>query len=135
MRIGELSAKTGVPAKTIRYYEDIALLPRPPRTAGGYRHYDGSAIGRLSFIRAAQSIGLSLGEIREILGLRDRGESPCAHVAALIELHANDLAERIEALQEMRRELMRLNRLARKPSARRQDTASVCHIIESARSA
>ena len=105
------------------------------RTAGGYRDYDPSAIGRLSFIRAAQSIGLSLGEIREIVGFRDRGESPCAHVAGLIELHATDLAERIAALEEMRLELIRLAKLARKPSSRRQNAAAVCHIIEAARSA
>ncbi len=135
MRIGELSARTGVPAKTIRYYEDIALLPDPPRTAGGYRDYDRSAIGRLSFIRAGRSIGLSLGEIREIVGFRDRGENPCAHVSGLIELHAKDLAEHIAALEEMRMELIRLAGLARKPSGRRQAAAAVCHIIEAARSA
>lgn len=133
MRIGELSAKSGFPAKTIRYYESVGLLPDPPRTSSGYRDYNGSEIGRLSFIRAAQSIGLSLGEIREIIGFRDRGESPCAHVAGLIELHANDLTERIRILEEMRRDLVRLARVARTVSAPRPDSTAVCHIIEAAR--
>jgi MerR family transcriptional regulator, copper efflux regulator len=132
MRIGELSTRSGVPARTIRYYEGIGLLPAPSRTAGGYRDYDESAIRRLSFVRAAQSIGLSLGEIREIIGFRDRGESPCAHVAGLIEVHANDLAERIQALEEMRRELIRLATLAPRAASGRQDSAVVCHIIETA---
>ena len=133
MRIGELSRKTGIPAKTIRYYEDIDLLPEPPRTPGGYRVYDDSAAGRLSFIRAAQSIGLSLGEIREIIAVRDRGKSPCPRVSELIQLHANDLAERIQALQEMRRELIRLAKVARRAGPSSRDSAAMCHIIESAR--
>ena len=125
-----MSAVSGVPAKTLRYYEDIGLLPPPPRTFGGYRDYDGSAMGRLRFVRAAQSIGLTLGEIREVIALRDHGDSPCQHVAGLIELRANDLAERIAALQEMRRELVRLARVARKATTRQQDGAAVCHLIE-----
>lgn len=133
MRIGELSARSGIPAKTIRYYEDIALLPDPPRTPGRYRDYDDSATARLSFIRAARSIGLSLGEIREIIAFRDRGESPCRHVAGLIELHADDLADRIAALQDMRRELFRLAKVARREATREQDQAAVCHIIEGTR--
>lgn len=129
MRIGELSTQCGVPTKTIRYYEDIGLLPPPERTVSGYRDYDGAAIGRLGFIRAAQSIGLSLGEIRETLAFRDRGEVPCAHVAALIERRAADLTEQIAVLESMRADLERLARKARR-APRDRCEAAYCHIIE-----
>lgn len=130
MRIGLLAEKTGVPTKTIRYYEQIGLLAEPERTPSGYREYGAQAAQRLSFIRAAQSVGLSLGEIREILAFRDRGEIPCQHVAGLIERHAADLSERIGALERMRRDLERLGRRARSIQPRDAARATYCHIIE-----
>jgi DNA-binding transcriptional MerR regulator len=130
--IGELARRTGVPAKTIRYYEGIGLMPDPPRTSVGYRDYERTAQRRLSFIRAAQSVGLSLGEIREVLAFRDRGERPCHHVLSLIEQHAADLSQRITALEAMRRDLRRMTRKARSASARLPDPSGYCHIIESA---
>lgn len=128
MRIGELAQRAGVPTRTIRYYEDIGLLPEPLRTEGGYRDYDRSAIARLRFIKAAQSVGLTLGEIREVLAFRDRGETPCKHVIDLIERHARDLSERIAALERMRGDLERLARRARTLPPR---AGRFCHIIES----
>jgi MerR family copper efflux transcriptional regulator len=119
-----------VPAKTIRYYEDIGLMPEPPRTSGGYRNYGGGDAARLGFIRAAQSVGLSLGEIREVLAFRDRGEIPCAHVASLIERRAADLTERIAALERMRQDLQRLSKNARTMSPAKAQGAAFCHIIE-----
>ncbi|MGH2655480.1 MAG: MerR family DNA-binding protein [Actinomycetota bacterium] len=83
-------------------------------------------------MRAAQSIGrsLSLGEIREVHSVRDRGQAPCAHVASLIEEHARDLDERLRQLQKMQRELGRLSIVARSlPRA----SGKFCHIIELAR--
>ncbi len=127
MRIGELSGQTGVSTKTIRYYEDIGLVPAPARTSSGYRDYDGDAQRRLALIRAAQSVGLSLGEIREVLAFRDRGQAPCSHVAQLIQRHAEDLSERIAALEAMRRDL---ERLARRAKANGGGDGAFCHIIE-----
>lgn len=130
MRIGELAEKAGVPTKTIRYYEEVGLLHEPARMPSGYRDYDRPALARLRFIRAAQSVGLSLGEIREILAFRERGEVPCAHVAALIEHHAADLEERIHALDAIRRDLVRLAAKARRATPRDAEQAAFCHIIE-----
>ncbi len=129
MRIGELAAQSGMTTKTIRYYESAGLMPAPARTPSGYRDYDPEAAGRLRFIRAGQSVGLSLGEIREVLAFRDRGDAPCEHVASLIDQHATDLAERIAALEEMRSDLERLAKRARKvrPST---SGGGFCHIIE-----
>jgi MerR family copper efflux transcriptional regulator len=132
VRIGELARRTGIPTKTIRYYEGIGLMPEPPRTAGGYRDYEPTAESRLSFIQAAQSVGLSLGEIREVLAFRDRGERPCEHVRSLIEQHAADLSARIGVLEAMRRDLRRMARKARSRSQSTPEPAAYCHIIESA---
>jgi len=130
MRIGELAKRSEVPAKTIRYYEAIGLMPEPARTPSGYRDYEEDATARLAFIRAAQSVGLSLGEIREVLAFRDRGLAPCGHVTALIEKHAADLADRIAALERMRRDLGRLARKARTITPREAEHAAYCHILE-----
>ena len=132
MRIGELARRTAIPSKTIRYYESIGLMPDPPRTSGGYRDYEPTAERRLSFIRAAQSVGLTLGEIREILAFRDRGERPCEHVRSLIEQHAADLSQRIAALEAMRRDLGRMARKARSAARLSPGPDAYCHIIESA---
>lgn len=122
-----------MPAKTIRYYEDIDLLPPPARTAAGYRDYDTSAVARLRFIRAAQSVDLSLGEVREVLAFRDRGDTPCGHVTALIEARAADLSERIAVLERMRRDLTRLAKRARTLPAQQPGAPGFCHIIETIR--
>jgi MerR family transcriptional regulator, copper efflux regulator len=105
VKIGELASRTGVSSKTIRHYEDIGVMPTPARNASGYREYAADAAARLGFVRAAQSVGLTLGEIREGLAFRDRGETPCGHVTQLIQEHATDLARRIAALEAMRRDL------------------------------
>lgn len=131
MRIGEVADRSGVNPTTIRYYEDIGLLREPDRTPSGYRDYTEAAIARLAFIRAAQSIGLSLGETREVLALKEHGEAPCPHVITLLEQHAAELEERIAALQRMRSELIGLAQQARRLPVR--DDADFCHIIETAR--
>jgi DNA-binding transcriptional MerR regulator len=129
MRIGEFAGASGVPAKTIRYYESVGLLPQPRRLDNGYRDYDRSAVGRLEFIRAAQAIGLSLGEIRGVLDFRDRGSVPCTHVADLIDRRAREVTAQIAALERVRTDLERLARRARQLSPRDCEAASVCHII------
>lgn len=102
MRIGELGSAAGVSAKTIRYYEQIGLLPEPARADNGYRDYGEDAIERLGFIRDAQATGLTLTEIASILDMRDRGEQTCSHVIALLEQHMADVDRRIEQLQQTR---------------------------------
>lgn len=113
MRIGELAELTGVPAKTIRYYETIDVLPRPERLANGYRDYGRAAEVRLGFIRDAQAAGLSLREIASILSLRDEGKATCGHVLALLEGHLADLDRRITALRQTRDQLETLVNRAR----------------------
>jgi MerR family transcriptional regulator, copper efflux regulator len=129
MRIGALASLSGISAKAIRYYEDIGLIPSPRRSASGYRDYDDAAVDRLGFIRAAQALGLSLGEIRGIVALRDSGETPCGHVLDLIQARAAELDRRIAELGTLRGELHRL--AARAKSLDPADCAprGVCHVI------
>jgi DNA-binding transcriptional MerR regulator len=130
VRIGELAHRSGVEPSAIRYYERIGLMPGPARNDSGYRDYDEEAAARLGFIRAAQSVGLTLGEIRETLAFRDRGEAPCSHVAALIERNAAQLRQRITALEAMQRDLERLAKKARAIAPEDVPGAAFCHIIE-----
>jgi MerR family copper efflux transcriptional regulator len=129
MLIGELAAASGVPTKTIRYYETIGVLDPPQRTASGYRTYDGNAAARLGFIRAAQASGLTLGEIRSIVALRDRGVTPCAHVLELLTARAADLDRRIADLRQLRGELQRLVKRGRHLDPAGCDPHRVCHLI------
>ncbi len=129
VRIGELAAAVSLPTKTIRYYEEIGLLPAAARRANGYRAYDDSACDRLRFVKAARAVGFTLGEIKEIVAFRDRGEQPCAHVLDLDERRARDIADRIAALERMQADLRRLSARARPVSPHE---GSYCDLIEQA---
>jgi DNA-binding transcriptional MerR regulator len=113
MRIGELGKRTGVPTKTIRYYEDIGLLPEPERADNGYREYRDDGVLRLRFIRDAQATGLSLTEIASILDLRRVGEGTCLHVIELLERHLEDLDRHLENLHATRKQLVSLTKRAK----------------------
>ena len=135
MRIGELARLADVTEKTIRYYEDIGVLDEPPRTASGYRDYSSSALDRLRFVRAALSVGITLGEIREIVGLRERGDVPCSHVVELIQKRAAEIDDRIAALTAMRADLRRLARRARTLDPKDCRPSKICHVIDTRRRA
>ncbi len=113
MQIGQVATITGVPTKTIRYYEDIGVLPSPERAANGYRDYGSDAVDRLRFIRDAQATGLTLEEISDIFELRHKGEPTCDHVRHLFEDHLAGLDARIDALRRVRRELAAMIERAR----------------------
>ena len=129
MRIGELASRSGVSAKTIRYYESIGLLPAPERLPSGYRDYDESTLDALAFIRAAQAVGLSLGEIRGIVALRDEGQAPCGYVVDLLRSRSAELDRRIAELRGLRRELIRLVQQAEHLDPAECDPRAVCHVI------
>ena len=95
MRIGELAQRAGLSTKALRFYEQAGVLPRPARTASGYRDYDETALARLGFVRAAQSAGLTLAEIRTIIEVREDQGRPCEHVADLLDRHVAALDQRI----------------------------------------
>ena len=129
MRVGELAELAGVSTKTLRYYERLGLLAPPPRTPSGYRDYSGDVLDRLGFIRSAQAVGLTLGEIREVIAFRDRGETPCVTVLELIERRRSELDARIEELQLLRTELDRLAQRARTLDPADCSPETICHLI------
>ena len=130
MRIGELAERAGTSVKTIRYYDRIGVLRPSERSNSGYRLYEEDALERFRFVRAAQAVGLRLGEIRQIIALRDRGEAPCDFVADLIRRRASELDARIVELVALRDELRSLDQRARHLDPRRCDPRLVCHVID-----
>ncbi len=112
MKIGELAADTGVPTKTIRFWEAEGLLPEPDRTPSGYRDYAAAAAERLDFIRHAQTAGLTLKQIRQILDISDDGTPPCEHVAAAVTERLAEVDARIAELQATRKHLRHLSQRA-----------------------
>lgn len=133
MRIGELARQSGVPASALRYYEQLGLLPEPTRTETGYRRYGAEAAERLAFIRAAQAVGLTLAEVRQVLGLRDAGGAPCRVVTDLIAHRHAEVKAKIGELRRLERELTELRARAAKLSPRDCDPSGICHVIPLAR--
>jgi DNA-binding transcriptional MerR regulator len=125
--IGELAAACGLTPKTIRYYEALGLLPPPRRSAAGYRLYRAADREHLRFIARAKALGLTLEEIREILALRQQGQSPCAHVLALLDRKLAELDAQLRLLTALRAELAALRERA---AATSTPEAPVCGIIE-----
>ena len=127
LRIGELAGELGLNPKTIRYYEEIGLLPAPQRSTAGYRLYGAADRERLRFIAKAKAIGLSLEEISEILQLRDGGTNPCSHVRDLLDRRLAAVDEHLRVLSDLRRELLALRDEAVTADG---ESAEVCGIIE-----
>ena len=105
MQIGALARATGTPARTLRFWEAEGVLADPGRTAAGYRDYPPAAVERVAFIRRAQASGLTLGQVRVILDVRDGGQPPCGHVAAFVDQRLAEVDERIEELSRTRQAL------------------------------
>lgn len=131
--IGEVAGRAGVNPRTIRYYEGLGLLDAPPRTQGRYRLYPPEAVERLGFIKKAQALGLTLEEIREIIGLRRQGVVPCVHVRDLLQRKIDILDRKVADLRNLRRRLQALleeweARLGSSPRGR----AVICPHIEAA---
>jgi len=133
MQIGELARLAHTTTKALRYYEAIGLLVPASRSHSGYRQYGEDALDRLAFIRSAQALGLSLGEIRGIVGLRDRGETPCGHVLQLLNDRSREIRGRITDLTRLQAELDRLVERGARLDPRDCAPSSVCHIIGSNR--
>ncbi len=108
MEIRELVVLTGVPAKTIRYYEEIGLLPPPSRKPNGYREYSEADVDRLRLVAGARRVDLSLEDTKEILDLRDRQVAPCSVLLELLDRKAKEIHQRINELEALERDLKKL---------------------------
>ncbi|MBI3454888.1 MAG: MerR family transcriptional regulator [Candidatus Rokubacteria bacterium] len=127
--IGAIAVQSGVPIKTIRYYEEVGLLPRPARTAARYRLYSPEIVERLHFVKKAQSLGLRLTDIKEILDLADRGRCPCGHVQHLLKLRLQELNRKIADLHLIQRRITQAVRGGCPPRFRPHGKA-VCPTID-----
>ena len=87
MSIGDLSKAAGVKVVTIRYYEQVGLMPDPPRTEGNYRTYGGEHVRRLQFIRRLRDLGFTLDEVRDLLRLSSERNQPCDEVDRITHEH------------------------------------------------
>ena len=124
LSIGALSRRTGVNIETIRFYERIGILAKPPRSAAGHRIYSQAQLMRLGFVRRSRELGFSLDEVRRLLKLVDGGRYTCAEVKTIT----------LDHLAEIRRKIADLRRLERTLAAVagkcRGDKVPECPVIE-----
>jgi DNA-binding transcriptional MerR regulator len=106
--IGELSRRTGVKVPTIRYYEQLKLLPTAPRTQGRQRRYGTGEVSLLNFIRHARELGFEIETIRELLALSSQPDQSCANIDRLAQRHMLEVERRISRLEALRSELQRM---------------------------
>jgi MerR family mercuric resistance operon transcriptional regulator len=111
LTIGHLAKQAGVNLETVRYYERRGLLPRPPRSASGYRLFPAEASRPLRFIRRAQELGFSLTEIGELLSLRVSRSTTSGDIRARAEAKITDIEAKIKSLGSMKKTLRKLTRV------------------------
>ncbi len=107
MNIGQAAKQTGLPAKTIRYYEDIGLV-KAPRHDNGYRYYAEHQLQQLGFVARARNLGFSVDECRSLLGLHASTSRSSAEVKAILKKHLDKVDRKLRELQAMRESLVKL---------------------------
>jgi len=107
MNVGEAAHKSGLPAKTIRYYEDIGLI-RPARAQNGYRDYSASDIHKLAFLRRARGLGFSIPDCRQLMALYEDRSRASHDVREIAAAHVEAIGEKLRELEQMRATLRKL---------------------------
>jgi len=110
MSIGDLAKATGVKVVTIRYYEQVGLMPTPSRTEGNYRAYKAEHVRRLEFIRRLRGLGFTLDHVRDLLRLSSEKNQACTEVDQITMRHLNEVEDKIKDLRKLASELRRLSR-------------------------
>ena len=103
--IGDLARRTGTKSNTIRFYEEIGLMPKAARTEAGRRTYAEVDFRRLSFIRHSRGLGFSIDEIRSLMALSDQPDQDCAEAAMIARRHLNSIEDRIARLEALQSQL------------------------------
>lgn len=127
-RIGSVAKRSGVPVKTVRYYDELGLLKTSGRTESGYRLFNPDVFTRLKFIKRSQSLGLTLTEIKELLEIHDQGMLPCDRIKLRLEDKLVQIEEQIQQLQILKQELQGLLSGWKSMPANSQET--ICPIIQ-----
>lgn len=105
MNIGEAARQSGVSAKMVRHYESLGLLPQVQRSDSGYRQYSEAEVHTLRFIKRSRELGFSMPEIAELVSLWQNRRRASENVRRIAQKHADDLAQRIAAMQAMQKTL------------------------------
>jgi DNA-binding transcriptional MerR regulator len=124
LSIGTLAKRAATKVQTIRFYEDEGLMPPPARSEGGQRRYTAEHADRLAFIRHARELGFPLDAIRELLGIVDKPDQPCARIDTVASDVLADVEAKIARLESMRGELRRMLRQCR------HGRVSECRIVK-----
>lgn len=101
LTIGLVARRTGSTVPTIRYYEEIGLLPPASRTEAGQRQYDEGTVRRLAFIRRCRDFGFSIDQVRELVGLVDQPERPCSEVRDIAAIHLQQVRVKLDELKAL----------------------------------
>ena len=130
LTIGQVARATGLSAKTIRYYEEVGLLPTPRRTAAGYRQYEASAVERLNFVRRARALGLPLRRLRALRATFDDGSRAGLrpHLLAMVREQLGAVQRRIAELEALRHQLEAVSRTMR--ASGRPDRTGACRCLQ-----
>ncbi|AHJ29159.1 heavy metal-responsive transcriptional regulator [Nodularia spumigena CS-584] len=126
--IGQVTNLSGIPIRTIRYYESLGLVESSGRTEGGFRQFSMDVLTRLAFIKRAQSLGLSLEEIRDILQVYDQGKPPCGDIKDKLEDKLAQIDSQIAQLLTLRSEIGELLAGWNDKPGQQEDT--ICPIIQ-----
>ncbi|HUC98188.1 MAG TPA: MerR family DNA-binding protein [Candidatus Polarisedimenticolaceae bacterium] len=124
--IGNVAARVGINTSAIRYYERHGILQPALRAANGYRFYDADAVRTLVFVKRAQSLGITLKEMKPLLNLAAHGQRPCSYVKRVARRHLNEVSKKISELELLRKDLRML--LTRRVG--RRDETALCPLIE-----
>lgn len=127
-QIGTIAKESGVPIKTIRYYEEIGLIKASSRTEGGFRLFSPDVLSRLHFIKSAQNLGLSLLEIKDFLQVHDQGNLPCEQIQAKLHDKVAAIDKQIQDLLIFKHQLEAL--LSTWEAIPESPKKAICPIIE-----
>jgi MerR family transcriptional regulator, copper efflux regulator len=126
LTIGSVARQAGVRPSVLRYYEAQGILRPAARRPNGYRIYSDDALRLLLFVRRAQTLGITLKEIKPLVNLASHGQQPCSQVKQVARRHLNEVSQKIRELELLRQDLRAL--LKRK--AGRPHAYEICPLIE-----
>lgn len=126
--ISQLAHAADIPTTTVRYYERVGLVEPEDRSAGNYRLYSEESLRKLKFIRAAQAIGFTLDDVKQLLGRVAVEPQPCRQVQNLIERRLADIEERLKDLRHVQRVLK-----SSLETCKKTEQAGCCHVVETLR--
>ena len=129
LTISAFAKRSGVPSKTIRYWEGLGLLPKAARSHTGYRVFDPAALRYVAFVQKSKAIGLTLAEMQEILHLARIGRCPCPEVFGWTQTKAKSVAEQIRELSALLKRLKRIEREWKRCSCEGDKCGEVCSLI------